>query len=194
MIFTIGHSNRSWDEFLSILKHYDISFLADIRRFPGSRSWPQFNKKIMEKELANHNVKYLHIEKLGGRRQEKRNNNTIPANMNEAYNNYTWENKSFRAYADYMCTQEFRDAIDELLSLKEEEEVKTYNNNSNNVAIMCAEALPWRCHRRLVSDYLLAIMNVEVYDIIDISHKSLHTLTSFAHVENGRITYPSKNK
>ena len=93
-----------------------------------------------------------------------------------------------------MCTQEFRDAIDELLSLKEEEEVKTYNNNSNNVAIMCAEALPWRCHRRLVSDYLLAIMNVEVYDIIDISHKSLHNLTSFAHVEKGRITYPSKNK
>ena len=101
MIFTIGHSNRSWDEFLSILKHYDISFLVDIRRFPGSRLWPQFNKNVMEKELANHDIKYLHIEKLGGRRNGKRSDgNTVPESMQETYNNYAWENKSFRAYAD----------------------------------------------------------------------------------------------
>ena len=82
MIFTIGHSNRSWDEFLSILKHYDISFLADIRRFPGSRLWPQFNKNFLEKELANHNIKYLHIEKLGGRRNGKRSDgNTVHESM-----------------------------------------------------------------------------------------------------------------
>src|SRR3954451_4221764 len=111
MIFTIGHSNRSWDEFLSILKHYDISFLADIRRFPGSRLWPQFNKKIMEKELSNHNIKYLHIEKLGGRRNGKINSNTISKNRDKRYNNYAWENKSFRAYADYMCSQEFKMGI-----------------------------------------------------------------------------------
>src|SRR3954464_14829356 len=98
MIFTIGHSSRSWDEFLSILKHYDISFLADIRRFPGSRLYPQFNKKIMEKDLASHNIKYLHIGKLGGWRQEKRNDNTTSENMKEIYNNYAWENKNFRAY------------------------------------------------------------------------------------------------
>jgi uncharacterized protein (DUF488 family) len=191
MIFTIGHSNRSWDEFLFILKHYDISFLVDIRRFPGSRLWPQFNKKIMEKELANNNIKYLHIEKLGGRRQEKRNDNNTFDSRKKTYNNYAWENKRFRSYADYMCSQQFREGIEELLSLKEQEEEKKYDIN---IAIMCAEALPWRCHRRLVSDYLLAIMNVEVYDIIDISHKSLHNLTLFACAKDGRITYPSKNK
>ncbi len=190
MIFTVGHSNRSWNEFLSIIKHYDISFLADIRCFPGSRLWPQFNKKIMEKELANHNIKYLHIEKLGGRRNGKRNDKAISENIKKTYNNYAWENKSFRAYADYMLTQEFREGIDELLSLEEQEEEKKYNN----IAIMCAEALPWRCHRRLVSDYLLAIINVEVYDIMNISNKSLHKLTPFTCIENGRITYPSKNK
>src|SRR3954447_6311253 len=189
MIFTIGHSNHLWSEFLSILKHYDIFFLADIRRFPSSRLWPQFNKKIMEKELANHNIKYLHIEKLGGRRNEKRNDN-VEEGRKETYNNYAWEDKSFRAYADYMCIKEFREGIDQLLSLMREEEEKKYNN----MAIMCAEALPWRCHRRLVSDYLLAIMNVEVYDIMSSSNKYLHNLTPFAPVDNGRVTYPSKNK
>jgi uncharacterized protein (DUF488 family) len=192
MIFTIGHSNLSWSEFLSILKHYDISFLGDIRRFPGSRLSPQFNKKIMEKELANHNIKYLHIEKLGGRRNGKRNDNAISENVEKTYNNCAWENKSFRAYADYMLTHEFREGIDELLSLNKQEE-KKYNTHTNNIAIMCAEALPWRCHRRLVSDHLLAIVNVEVYDIMSISNKHLHNLTSFAQIENGRITYPSKN-
>lgn len=194
MIFTIGHSNRSWNEFLFILKHYDICFLVDIRRFPGSRLWPQFNKKIMEKELANHNIKYLHIEKLGGRRNEKRNNdNAMSENRKETHNNYAWDNKSFRAYADYMLTPEFRGGIEELLSLDKQEGEKKYNN-SNNIVIMCAEALPWRCHRRLVSDYLTAVKDVEVYDIIDVSHKSLHNLTSFAYVKDGIITYPSKNK
>jgi uncharacterized protein (DUF488 family) len=190
MIFTIGHSSRSWDEFLTILKHYDISFLADIRRFPGSRLWPQFNKKMIEKELVNHNIKYFHIEKLGGRRKEKRNDKTSSESMEKTNNNYAWEDKSFRAYADYMCTLEFREGIDQLLSLMRQEEEKKYNN----MAIMCAEALPWRCHRRLVSDYLLAIMNVEVYDIMSSSNKYPHNLTPFAHVDNGRVTYPSKNK
>src|SRR3712207_3329768 len=78
MIFTIGHSNRLWTEFLSIIKHYDISVLVDVRRFPGSRLWPQFNKGYMEKELENHNIKYFHIEKLGGRRKEKRNDKNVP--------------------------------------------------------------------------------------------------------------------
>ena len=192
MIFTIGHSNRSWNDFISILKNFDISYLADIRRFPGSRSWPQFNKRIMEKELSNDNIKYLHIEKLGGRRNGKIiHGNTISENSKGTFNNYAWENKNFRAYADYMYSQQFKEGIDELLSLKKQENEKKYDNN---IAIMCAEALPWRCHRRLVSDYLLAIRNVEVYDIIDKSHKSLHNITPFAWVENGLVTYPSKNK
>jgi uncharacterized protein (DUF488 family) len=90
MIFTVGHSNRSWNEFLSILKHYDISFLVDIKRFPGSRLYTQFNKQIIEKELAYHNIKYLHMEKQGGRQKEKRNVDTIYENMKENYNNYAW--------------------------------------------------------------------------------------------------------
>jgi uncharacterized protein (DUF488 family) len=195
MIFTIGHSNRSWEEFLYILKHYDISILADIRRFPGSRLWPQFNKNVMEKDLANQNIKYLHIEKLGGRRNGKRNNDrTASQDTEKICNNYAWENKSFRAYADYMCTLEFREGVEELLSLeKQEDEEKKYNNHdSNNIVIMCAEALPWRCHRRLVSDYLLVIMHVEVYDIMNISNKSIHSITPFACMENEMLTYPSK--
>ena len=123
MIFTIGHSNRPWNEFLSILKHYDISFLVDIRRFPASRSWPQYNKKIMEKELSNNNIKYLQIEKLGGRRNVKRNDENITSkSVEETYNNNAWENKSFRAYADYMCSQQFREGIEELLLIKEQKE------------------------------------------------------------------------
>ncbi|MDQ4074514.1 MAG: DUF488 domain-containing protein [Thermoproteota archaeon] len=190
MIFTIGHSNRSWTEFLSIIQHYNISVLVDIRRFPGSRLWPQFNKGYMEKELGNHKIKYFHIEKLGGRRKVKRSDSNFPfKNEENAYNNHAWTNSSFRSYADYMSTPEFMDGIDELLSLNVQE--KKYNHC--NMAIMCAEALPWRCHRRLISDYLVAIMDVEVYDIIDISHKSPHKLTSFAYIKDGRVTYPSKN-
>jgi|tagenome__1003787_1003787.scaffolds.fasta_scaffold20235645_1 hypothetical protein len=90
----------------------------------------------MEKELANHDIQYLHIEKLGGRRKEKRNDNTTSENMKKICNNYGWENKSFRAYADYMCTLEFREGIDELLSLKKQDEEKKYDNNSYNIAIM----------------------------------------------------------
>jgi uncharacterized protein (DUF488 family) len=148
----------------------------------------------MEKELANHNIKYLHIEKLGGRQNGKRiDGNAISEKMRETYNNYAWENKSFRAYADYMCNLEFKDGVEELLSLyKQEDKKKKYNNN--NIAIMCAEALPWRCHRRLVSDYLVAIENVEVYDIMNISSTSLHRLTSFAYMENGMLIYPSNKE
>ncbi len=189
MIFTIGHSNRLWTKFLSIIKHYDISVLVDVRRFPCSRLWPQFNKGYMEKELENHNIKYFHIEKLGGRRKGKRNDKNVPLeNEENAYNNHAWTNNSFRSYADYMITQEFTEGIAELLSLNIEEK----KCNNSNMAIMCAEALPWRCHRRLISDYLVAIMDVEVYDIIDMSHKSPHNLTSFAYVKDGRVTYPSK--
>jgi uncharacterized protein (DUF488 family) len=145
---------------------------------------------VMEKELANHNIQYLHIEKLGGRRNGKRNDsNIISEKIKETYNNYGWKNKSFRAYADYMCTVEFREGIEDLLSLEKQKDEDEKKHN-NNIAIMCAEALPWRCHRRLVSDYLLAIENVKVYDIMNISKISLHELTSFACMENGMLTYP----
>ncbi len=179
IIFTIGHSNRSWDTFLSLLLKNNISIVADIRRFPSSRLWPQFNKEQMKKELANHNIEYKHVVKLGGRRNEK----DKPHLQYKDNNNYAWRNKSFRAYANYMSTDEFREGISELLSLKEE-------HLNSFMVIMCAEALPWRCHRRLLSDYLSA-RNFMVYDIIDGLHKpSLHKITPFALFEKGKVTYP----
>src|SRR5829696_2264441 len=144
IIFTIGHSNRSWDTFLSLLLKNDISIVADIRRFPGSRLWPQFNKDHMKIGLAEHNIEYIHIVKLGGRIKEKDRPHPQENNDN---NNYAWRNKSFRAYANYMSTEEFKEGISELLSLKNE-------HLTALIVIMCAEALPWRCHRRLISDYL----------------------------------------
>jgi uncharacterized protein (DUF488 family) len=179
IIFTIGHSNRSWDTFLSLLLRNNISIVADIRRFPSFRLWPQFNKEQMKKELANHNIEYKHVVKLGGRRNEK----DKPRLQDKDNNNYAWRNKSFRAHANYMSTDAFREGISELLSLREE-------HLYSFMAIMCAEALPWRCHRRLVSDYLSA-RNFMVYDIIDDLHKpSLHKITTFALFEKGKVTYP----
>lgn len=184
IIFTIGHSNRTWDKFLSILLQNHISKLADIRRFPGSRLCPQFNKDRMKTELTRHNIEYTHIVKLGGRRKEK---DKPHLQENDDNNNYAWRNKSFRAYADYMSTEEFKEGLSELLSLK-----KDYRDGF--IAIMCAESLPWRCHRRLVSDYLYA-RNFMVYDIIDDLHKpSLHRITPFALFGKGKVTYPSTTK
>jgi uncharacterized protein (DUF488 family) len=181
-IFTIGHSNRSCDAFLSLLLKNNISVVADTRRFPGSRLWPQFNKDHMKIGLAEHNIEYIHIAKLGGRRIEK----DKPHLQENDNNNYAWRNKSFRAYANYMSTEEFKEGIRELLSLKEE-------HLSSFMVIMCAEALPWQCHRRLVSDYLSA-RNFMVYDIIDGLHKpSLHKITTFALFEKGKVTYPASN-
>ena len=133
-------------------------------------------------ELEKENVSYIHIEKLGGRRnkidikEDSRNND---------HNNAGWKNKSFRAYADYMATTSFREGIDELLSL-----MKKYSN----LAIMCAEAVPWRCHRRMIADYLTMVQGISVFDILDSKQQpSSHELTSFAHLtEDKIITYPEK--
>jgi uncharacterized protein (DUF488 family) len=181
IIFTIGHSNRSWDSFLSLLLKNDISIVADIRRFPSSRLWPQFNKDHMKIGLAEHNIEYIHVVKLGGRRKEK----DKPHLQENDNNNYAWRNKSFRAYANYMSTEEFKEGISELLSLKKE--------HLGFIVVMCAEVLPWRCHRRLISDYLSA-RNFTVYNIIDGLHKpSLHKTTPFALFEKGKVTYPTSN-
>ena len=182
IIFTIGHSNRSWDAFLSLLLKNDISLVADVRRFPGSKLWPQFNKDYMKIGLAEHNIEYAHIVRLGGRRKEK----DKPHLQENDNNNYAWRNKSFRAYANYMSTEEFEEGISELLSLNKD-------NLNSFIVIMCAEMLPWRCHRKLISDYLSA-RNFMVYNIIDDLHKpSLHKITPFALFEKGKVTYPASN-
>ena len=176
-IFTIGHSNHQWNEFIRLLQENHVDMIVDVRRYPGSKSFPQFNKEIMAKELATKNIEYKHIEKLGGRRKE-----IAKALM---YDNSAWKNKSFRSYADYMVTISFKEGIKELLSL--------ITNGDDSLAIMCSEAVPWRCHRRLIADYLVMIEGISVYNIIGNSgHSSPHMLTPFAlHLSNDNIIiYP----
>ena len=154
--------------------------IVDVRRHPGSKSFPQFNKENMAKELLAKDIRYEHIEKLGGRRKET-------AKASVAYDNSGWQNKSFRSYADYMATISFREGIQELLL--HIEKCKGY------LAIMCSEAVPWRCHRRLISDRLVMVEGVSVYNFIGNSgHPYPHKVTPFAlHLgdnDDVMITYP----
>jgi uncharacterized protein (DUF488 family) len=134
-VFTIRHSNRNWSDFTCILKDNHVDLLVDVRRYPGSRASPQFNKEQMITYLQKKSVSYVHIEKLGGRRNKLDTKGDRYTDNNSA----GWKNKSFRAYANYMATTSFRERIDELLSL-----MKKYSR----LAIMYAEAVPWRYHRR----------------------------------------------
>ncbi len=164
-IFTVGHSNRQWNEFTCLLQGNQVVMVVDVRRHPGSKSFPQFNKEIMAKELSTNNIEYKHVERLGGRRKE------IAKTL--VYDNSAWLNKSFRSYADYMLTLSFKEGIRELLSL-----IAKYDDS---IAIMCSEAVPWRCHRRLIADYLIMIEGISVYNIIGNSGRpSPHKLTPFA--------------
>ncbi len=180
-IFTIGHSNRQWDEFILLLENSHVATIVDVRRHPGSKSLPQFNKENMAKELLAKEITYTHIEKLGGRRKE-----TAKASVTQ--DNSGWQNKSFRSYADYMSTLSFKEGIQELLLHIEK--------CSSYLAIMCSEAVPWRCHRRLISDYLVMVEGISVYNIIGTGgHPSPHKTTSFALLlddddNDGTIAYP----
>jgi uncharacterized protein (DUF488 family) len=175
-IFTIGHSNRQWEEFARLLEDHDIVSIADVRRYPRSKFCPQFNKENMSRELLMKNIEYTHIEKLGGRRKE--------IDHISIYDNSGWQNKSFKSYADYMVTSSFREGIKELLLL--------LTKCDYSLAIMCSEAVPWRCHRRLIADYLVIIEGISVYNIIDYRYgPKPHKLTPFAirHSDN-LIIYP----
>ena len=180
-VFAIGHSNRYWSDFISILKDNHVDLLVDVRRYPGSRACPQFNKEQMITKLREENVLYVHIEKLGGRR----NKSDIKEDRYSDNNNTGWKNRSFRAYADYMATTSFREGINELLSLMQK---------YPNLAIMCTEAVPWRCHRRMIADYLVMVEGISVFDILDREQKpASHELTSFAHLTDAKIIiYPEK--
>ncbi|MER5174625.1 MAG: DUF488 domain-containing protein [Candidatus Nitrosocosmicus sp.] len=176
-IFTIGHSNRQMHDFISLLQDNQVDIVVDVRRYPGSKICPQFNKENMIKEMVKENIMYNHIEKLGGMRKQQ-------ADIGEpVYDNQGWKNKSFKAYADYMATTPFKEGIDEILSLL---------TNYNNLSIMCAEVVPWRCHRRMIADYLTMVEHISVYDIISRKQRpSLHKLTSFARlVDDKIIIYP----
>jgi len=169
-IWTIGHSTRKIDIFISLLEENGIKLLADVRQFPGSKRYPQFNKDGFADSLGEAEIRHQHFPELGGRRKPK------PDSRNTA-----WRNVSFRGYADYMETEEFRKAIARLVDLA---------NEVGPTAIMCAEALWWRCHRALISDFLKA-RGLEVIHIVDHNKTELHPFTSAARVVNGKLSYES---
>jgi uncharacterized protein (DUF488 family) len=164
---TIGHSTRSLDEFIGILKSFSIEMLADVRSFPGSRRYPHFNREALQGSLAAADVDYIHLPELGGRRKPR------PDSLN-----MTWRNESFRGYADYMETDAFHAGIDRLLSLARD----------RRTAIMCSEAVWWRCHRSMISDYLKA-KSVEVIHILAAGKSEEHPYTSAARIVNGQLSY-----
>lgn len=167
-LFTVGHSTHPIDEFAGLLRAHGVTLVVDIRMIPRSRHNPQFGEDELRTTLPRLGVGYRRLEALGGRRR------TTAGSVNTG-----WKNASFRGYADYMGTGEFRAGLDELLGLADEE----------MVAIMCAEAVPWRCHRSLVSDALL-VRGVEVLDIYSPTSAKPHTLTRFARVDGLSLTYP----
>lgn len=165
---TIGHSNRSIDEFLALLDAHGIQQLVDVRTAAGSRRNPQFMRDELARALEHRGIRYMHLPALGGFRKPR------PDSVNTA-----WRNESFRGYADYMQTPEFETALAALLGVAAEEPT----------AIMCAEAVPWRCHRSLIADAIVA-RGLTVSHILSTARSNPHILTSFARVENCRLTYP----
>ncbi len=167
-IYTVGHSTRSIEEFISLLTAFGIELLVDVRRFPGSRKYPQFNQAELEGELQRQGLGYVHLPELGGRRHATNS----PLNAG-------WRNASFRGYADYMQTDEFRAGIERLIQLAQDRQT----------VIMCAEAVPWRCHRSLIADALL-VRGIDVEDIMSEKSAKPHKLTPWAKLEGLSITYP----
>jgi uncharacterized protein (DUF488 family) len=171
-IWTIGHSTRAIDIFISLLEEKGIKLVADVRSLPGSKRYPQFNKETLVKSLSEAGIRYQHLPELGGRRKAKQDSH-----------NTAWRNASFRGYADHMETEEFRKGIDRLLDLA---------NKIGPTAIMCAEAVWWRCHRALISDYLKA-QGTEVMHILDANKIEPHPYTSAARIVDGMLSYSSDN-
>jgi uncharacterized protein (DUF488 family) len=168
IVYTIGHSNRPIEKFIQILQFYKIETVADVRTIAASRHNPRYNEDDLHKSLSREDIGYIHLKGLGGLR------NTTKASINTA-----WKNVSFRGYADYMQTTQFKENLDLLIRM----------HNDKPTVIMCAEVLPWRCHRALIGDALL-ILNITVIDIINEKNSKHHLLTSFAKVEGQRIIYP----
>jgi uncharacterized protein (DUF488 family) len=180
-IWTIGHSTRKIDIFLSLLKENGIKLVADVRMYPGSKRYPQFGREPFAKSLSEAGIGYEHFPELGGRRKAK------PDSKNTA-----WRNEMFRGYADYMETESFRKGVEGLVDLAEKSGPTALPASSTRsvagVAIMCAEAVWWRCHRSLISDYLKA-RGVEVLHILDLNKVQPHPFTSAARIVNGELSY-----
>lgn len=166
-IWTIGHSTRSLEEFLALLDAYGVKAVADVRRFPGSRRYPQFARDALEQTLPAHGIGYRWLPKLGGRRRVQ------PDSPNTG-----WRNASFRGYADYLATPDFADGLRELLAFAA----------LQPTTLMCAEVLWWRCHRSLIAD-VLRCRGIEVIHILDAEHSTVHPMTSPAHIVDGQLSY-----
>lgn len=170
IVLTIGHSTRTLDEFIGLLKAHGATRVADVRTVPRSRHNPQFNKNSLPGSLKNAGLGYVHLPGLGGLRHANRDS----LNMG-------WRNASFRGYADYMQTPEFERSLEELVQLAKKE----------RIVLMCAEAVPWRCHRSLIADALL-VRGIQVEDIMSPTRRQVHKLAPFAKVRGTTITYPAE--
>jgi len=171
VIFTVGHSTRSLEELVEILRAHGVKRLIDVRTIPRSRHNPQFNRETLSQALHNRGLSYRHMKALGGLRHAR------PDSMNTG-----WRNTSFRGFADYMQTPLFNAALKKLLSLAEQKPS----------ALMCAEAVPWRCHRSLIADALTA-RGYEVRDIMSVRSAKPHVVPAMARVHDQQVTYPGEN-
>jgi uncharacterized protein (DUF488 family) len=169
LVMTIGHSTRTLDEFIHLLQVHGATCVVDVRTVPRSQHNPQFNKASLPRSLQKAGLGYVHMPGLGGLRHARRDSP-----------NAGWRNASFRGYADYMQTPEFAQSLSELIRMA----------NHDRLVLMCAEAVPWRCHRSLISDALL-VRGIRTEDIMSASRREAHTLTPFAKVRGTTITYPA---
>ena len=170
-MWTVGHSTRSLPELTTLVRAHGVTLIADVRRFPRSRRHPHFNVETLPAALAGAGLGYVHLPGLGGLRREQ------PDSVNRG-----WRNPAFRGYADYMQTPEFAHELDRLQSL----------GGAGRVAVMCAEAVWWRCHRSLIADALV-VRGVRAEEIIGPTRTQAHGLTAFAKVEGQAITYPNSH-
>jgi len=170
LVLTIGHSTRTLAEFIHLLKAQGVSRVVDVRTVPRSRHNPQFNKDSLPQELKKTGIGYIHLPGLGGLRHAKRDSLNVG-----------WRNTSFRGYADYMQTPKFAQSLEKLIRLAKQAQI----------VLMCAEAVPWRCHRSLIVDALL-VRGIRTEDIMGLTRPQVHTLTPFAKVRGTTITYPAE--
>jgi len=172
LVVTIGHSTRSLDDFIDLLKTHGVGKVIDVRTVPRSRHNPQFNRDTLPESLRSARIGYKHIPGLGGLRHALRDSP-----------NMGWRNSSFRGFADYMLTEEFEKSLEKLIGLV----------RRKRICLMCAEAVPWRCHRSLIAD-ALQVRGITVEHIMSKSQPQLHKLTPFARVDGTRITYPPETR
>jgi uncharacterized protein (DUF488 family) len=167
LVMTIGHSTRTLEEFIRLLQAHGATCVVDVRTVPRSRHNPQFNKASLPRSLKKFGLGYVHMPGLGGLRHAKGDSPNVG-----------WRNASFRGYADYMQTPEFAESLEEVIRLA----------HQDRIVLMCAEAVPWRCHRSLIADALL-VRGIRTEDIISATRRLVHTLTPFARVQGTSIIY-----